>query len=159
MRIFAACLLLMSATPAFAEDCKSWTAQMEEDEGGPVMMAHICKRVPKGTHDLIITCGGEDTLAVRYLAITGDNFPPNDGDYSTDLEISAGQETFTQQAQFEAMDGALATSVKRGAFVEVLGANQELLVQDLNSKGKVPETTFTLKGAKKALAKLVKTCE
>ena len=125
-----------------------------EDEGGPVMMANICAPAGKTNHELLMNCGGEGKLSIRYLPA---EFLPAVSGYKTDIEFSFDQEMFTRPAQYEEMDGALVVDIDIDSpFFSVLQSQKQMMLSD--TAGKAPGATFTLKGSKAALAKLIATC-
>jgi len=159
MRLPVALTILLLSSPAYAaENCKAWTAAVEEDEGGPVMTARVCSGTGDIVNQLSLQCGAKGELMLRYIPVAPENYPPDgNGNFETDLEFSLDQEMFTRHARYEDMDGAMATETKIDPFVETLMIQKKVDVNDVN--GKVPSATFTLKGAKKALEKLIATCQ
>jgi len=160
MRLPVALAILLLSTPAYAaESCNAWHASLDEDEGGPVMTARVCSGTGDVVNELSFQCGAKGELMIRYIPVAPENYPPaGDGNFETDLEFALGQETFTTHARYEDMDGAMATEeIKIIPFLSALKKQKALDVADVKSK--VPSATFTLKGAKKALEKLIATCE
>jgi hypothetical protein len=159
MRLPVTLAILLLSSPAFAaENCNAWTAAVEEDEGGPVMTARICAGTGDIVNELSFQCGARGELMIRYIPVAPANYPPaGNGNFETDLEFSLGQEMFTRHARYEDMDGAMATETTIDPFVSTLTIRKQVDVADVS--GKVPDATFTLKGAKKALEKLIATCE
>jgi hypothetical protein len=159
MRLPVALAILLLSMPAYAaESCDTWSASMEENEGGPVMTARICSGTGDIVNELSFQCGAKGELMIRYIPAAPENYPPaGDGNFETDLEFSLDQEMFTRHARYEDMDGAMATETKIDPFISTLMIQKKVDVNDVN--GKVPSATFTLKGAKKALEKLIATCE
>ena len=154
MNRMIALLLMALPFPAVAGQCDHWTASMQEDEGGPVMMANICAPAGKTNHELLMNCGGEGKLSIRYLPA---EFLPAVSGYKTDIEFSFDQEMFTRPAQYEEMDGALVVDIDIDSpFFSVLQSQKQMMLSD--TAGKAPGATFTLKGSKAALAKLIATC-
>jgi hypothetical protein len=95
---------------------------------------------------------------IRYIPIAPENYPPaGNGNFETDLEFSLDQERFTRHARYEDMDGAMATETEIDPFISTLMIHKQVDVADVD--GRVPGATFTLNGAKKALEKLIATCE
>jgi hypothetical protein len=136
---------------------------MQEDGGGPVMTASICARAssstPKAQHLLFVQCAGEGALWMRYIPFAPDNYPPGgDQGYNTEIEFSLDQEMFTEKAQYEDMDGAMAMSTKADStLISVMRSQKQVILSDVNDKA--PSATFTLKGADKALEKVIKACQ
>ena len=153
MKTWIALLVISLPLPA-AADCSRWSAGMQEDEGGKVMTAQICDATGKVSRALLVTCGEPGKLSIRYLADDIGNVEPN---YTTKLEFSFDQELFTEPAQYEEMDGALAAEVGIDTpFVSILKTQKQVLLADV--KDKAPGATFTLKGSRPALDKLIATC-
>jgi hypothetical protein len=156
MRLSIAMLLIALPLPALAGECDHWTAKMEEDEGGSVMMAHICAPAGKASHELYVQCGAPGELSFRYTPVAPKGYPPTDN-YETKLEFSMDQEMFTYPARFEEMDGAIAAYVKIDTpFISVLQTQKEVMLADTNNNA--IGATFTLKGSKAALAKVIADC-
>ncbi len=156
MKRWIALLLMSLPVPAAAAECDHWTAAMEEDEGGKVMMAHICAPTGNAAHELFVQCGAPGELSIRFIPVAPTSYPPSQN-YQTKLEFSMDQEMFTRPAQYEDMDGAMALDIKIDApFVGVLQTQKQVMVSDTH--GKVPGATFTLKGSKAALAKVIAAC-
>jgi hypothetical protein len=156
MKAWIALLIMALPFPAAAGECDQWTAKMEEDEGGSVMMAHICAPAGNAAHELYVQCGAPGELSLRFIPVAPKGYPPAEN-YTTELEFSMDQEMFTRPAQYEDMDGAMATDAKIDSpFVTTLQTQKEVMLSD--TKHKVPEATFTLKGSKAALSKVISTC-
>src|SRR4051794_21623224 len=104
-RLLPLCALLLLTVPASAA---GWTAGMEEDEGGPVMMASV---EGEGAGDfppmLLMSCG--DEVGLRYL-MTGDVGGPNETD---DFLFSTESDEIKLHMQYEEMDGAFAIYVPK----------------------------------------------
>lgn len=165
MRLLSTLLFCLIGTSALAQQCDRWTANMEEDEGGPVMTAWACVKasasVPEAIHSISVQCSGKDTLMIRFAPFADEkSYPPGGNEnYETKVEFSLDQEMFTLDARFEAMDGALSMGTDINTpLVTTLMAQKEVTVTDVNND-KVPPITFKLKGAKKAFEKLIKACE
>ncbi len=161
MRLAVTLISCMLACPAFAAECSRWSASMEEDEGGPQMTAQICAQAssstPEAQHLFFVTCL-DGSLSMRFLPFGADNFPPGGNEeFKTDVELSMDQETFTLPAQFESMDGAMVFAAKAGApMFDVMMNQKEFTLSD--PEGKMPGATFTLKGSRQALQKVIGSC-
>lgn len=154
MNRWIALLLITLPLPAIAGECDQWTASMEEDEGGPVMMAQICTPAGKDSHALLVTCGTPGQLSMRYLPA---GFNPPSENLKADLKFSLGPEIFTRPAVYESMDGAMVAEVDiRSPFTQAIQAQKEMKLS--NDGGTIPGATFPLKGSSAALAKLIATC-
>jgi hypothetical protein len=156
MKAWIALLMMTTPLSVAAAECDRWTASMEEDEGGSVMMAHTCAPAGNAAHELYVQCGSPGELSIRFIPVAPTGYPPAQN-YTTELEFSIDQEMFTRPARYEDMDGAMATEPKIDSpFVNALQARNELTVSD--TADKVPGATFTLNGSKAALAKVIATC-
>ena len=158
MRLAITLFLCLLGSPAFAAGCDRWTASMEEDEGGPRMTAAICTGTGDDVHHFLVQCGADGELGMRYIPAPSTNYPPGDTtNFRAEFEFSLDQEMFTRQAQYEEMDGAMAMSTKIGdAFLEVMMIQKAFVLGDVD--GKLPGVTFTLKGSREALDKVIRSC-
>lgn len=144
--------LMLLPSAAFAE---GWTAQMQEDEGGEVMVAQILAE-PQGdiTPALVLMCGDLGQVNLRYSMPIGDAQPASEADFlfeneSTQAKLHMG---------FEEMDGAFAAYVPQAdPIVTLLQTGEDVFVSE--SSGNYPAQTFTLKGSSKAIATLLKACK
>lgn len=163
MRLVSTLLFCLLGGSAIAQQCDRWQAAMEEDEGGPRMMASICAQAsastPEAQHALFVQCGSNNSLWIRYLPFADESYPPGGNEeYKTKMEFSLDQEMFTLDAHFEGMDGAMVMETDIGTpFVSVLMSQKQFMLADVNND-KIPVATFTLKGAKQAFETLIKTC-
>jgi hypothetical protein len=156
MRRWIALLLMSLPLSAIAAECDHWTASIGPDEDGDVMMASICAPAGDATHEILVRCAGPDSLWIRFIPTAPTGYPPTP-DYNTKLEFSMDREKFTEPAQYEDMDGAMAMNPEINTpLVSALQSQKEVKVSD--TTGKVPGATFTLKGARAALAKVIATC-
>lgn len=160
MRLFAALLLLTTALPAYAEECSSWKAEMEETEGAARMTARVCAPTASQPSELMFQCGRPGMLSIRYIPGDGDDYPPSGNmNFKTGLVAS-----FVRHAQahrlmfvFEAMDGAMVSEVKTDdMMLEAVKADIAIKLTDPSQK--IPPATFMLKGSRKALEQLEASC-
>lgn len=159
MRLTATLLLCLLSGPAMAASCDGWTASMEEDEGGPRMMAIVCSGSGDNEQTLIVQCGGTGDLNLRYLPAPSSKYPPGEdpGNFEAELKFTLGKDTFLHKGRYEAMDGAMAFYVPmKGPLVEAMTTNERVLLSDTD--GKLAGVTFTLKNSGKALREVMKTC-
>ena len=158
MKILAALLALAVPLPASAGDCGRWSAEMQEDEGGPVMTAYVCKPAGKASHELRLSCGTDGQLSLRFLpAPTSDDNSSDEPDYSSDFKLTVGKEVFTRKAHYEAMDGAMVLDFAIDApLTHRMRFGSELTLADAG--GKITGATFSLAGSGAALDKLIATC-
>ncbi|SFM79117.1 hypothetical protein SAMN05192571_10653 [Pleomorphomonas diazotrophica] len=152
-----AVLAAVLATPALAGDCEAWKAGLEQDEGGMMMTASICAT---GRPDdiLLITCGGEDKIGLRFLPMTGDGFPPKgDMNHHATFIFASGALNAEITLRYEAMDGAMTATPRRDSeLVRVLKSAGPLTVTD--KSGVLPAAIFTLKGSSAAIGKVEQAC-
>ncbi|WP_421759668.1 hypothetical protein [Devosia sp.] len=147
-------IMASSALPAVAaEDCGRWAAEMLEDEGGPVLTAHVCSTEAPDV-ELLLTCyGGEFGLRVDLAT-----------DESADLTGSPVDVNFTTEGGsqtlamiYEEMDGRHATSLSADApLVQLLQSGTSLSVRD--AAGAFAEHQFSLEGSSKAIGALLQAC-
>jgi hypothetical protein len=158
------CFAASFTSIAHSSECDRWVARIEEEEGGPQMMASICTDARNGDadaqHAVYVQCTTGDSLMIRYLPVTDERYPPGGNEeYQTRMRLAIDGKTFDLDARFESMDGAMAMDLqKRSPAVSALTGGQSLVVSDAGSD-KLPAVTFPLAGAKKALETLIKTCE
>ncbi|WP_370675243.1 hypothetical protein [Pleomorphomonas sp. PLEO] len=153
----AAALAAILATPALAGDCQAWKAGIQQDEGGPTMTASICS-TDRPDDVLLITCGGEDKIGLRFVPAVGDDFPPHgDMNYRSPFVFASGQLSAEITLRYEAMDGVMAATPRRdSALVRLLKSTEPLTVTD--KTGVLPTATFQLKGSSKAIGKVERAC-
>jgi hypothetical protein len=162
MRLVFTLFLCLTGSTAMAAECARWEASMQEDEGGPVMTASICAQAsastPEAQHLFLVQCAGQGNFWMRYLPFAADNYPPGgDQGYNTEIEFSMDQEMFTEKAQYEDMDGAMAMNTTADStLISVMRAQKQFILSDVNDKA--PGATFTLNGADAALKKVIDAC-
>ncbi|WP_245512342.1 MULTISPECIES: hypothetical protein [unclassified Mesorhizobium] len=143
-------LAVLSALPAHAASC-SWSAKMEEDEGGSVMMASVCGG-PKGDAHLMLACFGKPVLSYDLGAAGGQLEPGVSGSFT----FKAGDKSLTRKLELEAM---------YNYFTAELSGPTDPLLALLRGKGDVTisadkygEATFPLKGSGAAIGKVLAEC-
>ena len=144
--------LMLLPTAALAE---GWTAGMQEDEGGEVMVAQVLAP-PQGdiTPALVMMCGDTGQVNLRYSMPIGEGEPASEADFLFENESTQAK----LHMRFEEMDGAFAAYVPEAdPIVKLLQTGAEVLVSE--SSGNYPAQTFTLKGSSKAIATLLKACK
>ena len=159
MRIAATLLLCLIGGPALAASCDHWTASMEEDEGGPRMMASICTGAGENEHTLLVQCGAEGELNIRFLPAPSISYPPNAGagDFQADLKFMVDQNDYRHKGQYEDMDGAIAMDVAiKDPLVEAMMTHKDIVLADTD--GKLSAVTFKLQNARSALHKVINAC-
>ena len=153
---FMLCLL---AGPAMAASCDRWTASMEEDEGGPRMMASICTGTGDNENTLLVQCGDDSELNLRFLPAPDINYPPTAaaGDFQAELKFSLDQEQFRHKGRYEEMDGAMAIYIGiKDPLFEAMKTHKTITLTDTD--GKISAITFPLKDSEDALRKVIDTC-
>ena len=143
------CLMLLPTT-AFAD----WTAQMEEDEGGPVMVASVTGEAAGDLAPMLrIVCAGDEGVMLRYDMASEDGGPGSEADFLFENESTQ----VTKHMLFEEMDGAFAAYFpKTDPIVTLLKTGEEVFVSE--SSGNYPAQTFPLKGSSKAIDTVLKKC-
>ena len=153
MRRVVICLsLILLSAPALAAG--SWTAQMEEDEGGSVMVASVAGDTSGGVTPMLrVMCAGDEGVNLRYETAADTVQPGSEADFTFENESSQVK----KHMQYEEMDGAFAAYFSPAdPLVALLKTGDEVFVSE--SSGNYPAQTFSLKGSSKAIASLLKTC-
>lgn len=152
-----AVVVAVLAGPALAGDCDSWKAGLEQEEEGMMMTASICA-IDRPDDMLLIGCGGEGKLGLRFVPAMNDDFPPGgDMNYRSAFVFTSGSLTAEVVLRYEAMDGVLAATPHRDSdLAHILKSAGPLNVTD--KVGVLPKATFTLKGASKAIGKVERAC-
>ncbi|WP_245467120.1 MULTISPECIES: hypothetical protein [unclassified Mesorhizobium] len=143
-------LALLTTLPAHAASC-SWSARMEEDEGGSVMMASVCGG-PKGDAHLMLACFGKPVLSYDLGAAGGQLEPGISGSFT----FKAGDKSLTEKLELEAMYNYFTTELPGPAdpLLSLLRGKGEVTV----SADKYGATTFPLKGSGAAIGKVLAEC-
>ncbi len=145
------------ALPARAQaqdSCSVWVTDMQEEEGGPVLTAHVCSDDPSETW-LAMTCY-EDTLWIDHdLALGASTEPDYDKPVEVEFVTDGGIETVPMV--FQEMTAYFSGDVPAdGKLVELLKSEKGLLIRD--KAAAYPARTYSLKGSSAALTKLVSAC-
>ena len=140
-----------AVTPTRAADACGWSAQMEEDEGGPVMVASSCESDTESGPAFRLFCGN-----IRYNG-NGLGMGANPPESST-LVLTSGGKSLAADVVFEEMDGAFAAYVELGGpIVSLLKTGNEVGV---TLKGTdLPSRMVSLKGSTAAIDKLIAACK
>lgn len=144
------------AVPARAQDsCRTWVADMRDDEGGAVLAAHACSDDSSQTI-LSLLCSGGTVWLEHDLALGGTREPQYDEIAEVEFVTDTGIETVTMT--FQAMNAMFAGTVAAdGRLIALLKSNQSLLVRD--KAAAYPARTYSLKGSSAAITKLVSSCD
>ena len=141
--------IALQVSPAAAGSC-SWSAKMEEDEGGPMLTASVCGGAKQDAR-LMLICLEQPFLSYD-LGPTGPELEPG---ISASFDFNAGGKTVTRELDLEAM---------YNYFVVHLTPTDPLLAL-LMGKGDVTVTaakygqnSFPLTGSSKAIGKVLASC-
>ena len=140
--------------PTRAADTCGWSAQMEEDEGGPVMAASSCESDTESGPAFRLLCGGQINIRYNGNGLGMGANPPA----SSTLVLTSGEKSLAADVVFEEMDGAFAAYVEMGSpIVSLLKTGDEVGV---TLKGAdLPSRMVSLKGSAAAIDKLVDACK
>ena len=155
MRRLLLCLVFLLPGVSLAAG-STWTAQMEEDEGGPVMVASV-EADDAGGGTLVpllrLMCGGSGEFALRYETSTEGSAIGSEADFLFENETAQ----LTRHLIFEEMDGAFAGYFPvTDPLLALLRAGANVTVSE--ASGNLPTQAFSLKGSSKAIATLLKHC-
>ncbi|MEO5805749.1 hypothetical protein [Devosia sp.] len=141
-----------AAAPIRAADSCSWSAEMEDDEGGPVMVASSCASDAESGPAFRLMCG--DQISIRYDGLgLGDNAPE-----SGTMVLTSGGKSLDADVVLEEMDGALAAYVDMGSPVVALFKTGSAI--GVTFKGmSLPPRMVSLKGSSAAIDKLINACK
>jgi len=132
-----------------------WTARMQDDEGGQVMVASVTGD-PNGnlTPTLEVECAGTQGVMLRYLASTEQGTP---GDKVSFLFENESKQVTLEMA-YEDMDGAFAAYFPKDAdIIALLENGPDVTISDLS--GNYPAEAFSLLASTKAITKVLKDCK
>ena len=149
--LLASPVLAEPVTGAGAADTCGWSAQMEEDEGGPVMVASSCESDTEFGPALRLMCG--DGINIRYDGSGIGANPPA----SSTLVLTSGGQSLSADVIFEEMDGAYAAYVDMGSPIIALlksGSDVGVTLQGV----KLPPRTVSLQGSSAAIDRLISVC-
>jgi hypothetical protein len=142
--------IALQVLPAAAGSC-SWSAKMEEDEGGSVLTASVCGGAKQDSH-LMLTCVGQPTLSYD-LGATGEELEPG---ISASFDFSAGGETATKKLDLEAMYNYFVARLKPSdPLLALLQGKGDVTV----SSSKYGQNSFPLTGSSKAIRKVLASCK
>ncbi|MDX8466021.1 hypothetical protein RFM26_10050 [Mesorhizobium sp. VK23B] len=141
---------LLVALPAHAASC-AWSAKMEEDEGGSVMMASVCGG-PKGDANLMLACFDRPVLSYDLGAAGGQLEPGIRGSFT----FKAGGKSVTKKLVLEAMYNYFTTDLSGPAdpLLALLRGKGEVRV----SADKYGEVSFPLAGSSAAIGTVLAEC-
>jgi hypothetical protein len=141
--------MLLGAQSAHAASCGSWSAKMEEDEGGSVLTASVCGGA-KGDAHLMLTCFDKPVLSYDL----GEGGPePQPG--VSDFDFKADGKTVTKTLQLEEMYNYLVADLEKDdPLLDLLRGKGDVTV----GSAKYGANSFPLKGSKAAIGKVLAQC-
>lgn len=151
MRRFALCIVLcLLPQAAFAA---GWTAQMEEDEGGPVMVASVTGEADGDLQPTLrMMCG--DGVNLRYEMASDAASPGSEADFRFENE----HDQITLHMIYEDMDGAFAAYFPvTDPMIGLLEDGKDVFISE--TAGNYPAQSFSLRGSTKAITALLKACK
>ena len=155
--------LVVLAQPAFAQDdeaedlppaCATWTAQMQEDEGGEVFTASACAMDRPDAY-ILLTCHA-GRMFIRYDMAAGAERSPGLAE-KAGVDFTVGLSTQRVAMQHQEMDGMFAADVAaNGPLIALMASGDSLRITD--GGGIYPEHNFGLAGSSAALTALMARC-
>jgi hypothetical protein len=144
-------MLLLTSTALGAE----WTAQIEEDEGGPAMVASVSADPDDHTTPMLrLMCAGDQGVMLRYLTAADTVEPGSEADFRFENEDTQLDEHMV----YEDMDGAFAAYFPPSdPMIAFLKTGAEVFISE--ATGNYPAQSFSLKGSTKAINALLRTCK
>ena len=148
LRVGVMSAMLGFATPGFA----AWQAGLSDEDEGQIFVASVTDTGGA----LRLLCHGK-TFNLRFEpADTGKGDEPLNQSFKLVLKVD-GEQAANLTLAYEAMDGALATSIAKTApFLARLKAGARLEISDPG--GRYPTARFTLAKAGASIGKLEKAC-
>jgi hypothetical protein len=152
MRRFVLCIALCLLPHAAL--AAAWTAQMEEDEGGPVMVASVTGEADGDLQPMLrMMCAGSDGINLRYEMASDAGSPGSEADFRFENE----HDEATLHMVYEDMDGAFAGYFPpTDPMIALLQNGKDVFISE--TAGNYPAQSFSLKGSTKAITALLKTC-
>lgn len=147
-------VLILALIPGLAY-ADGWVAQMEDDEGGKVMVASVAGE-PDGklTPTLRLMCAGSKGVMLRYAMASDAGGPGSQVNLLFENESKQVKMTMA----YEAMDGAfVAYFHKTDPMIDLLENGPDLYISETTGDG--PATSFPLQGATKAISAVLKGCK
>ena len=149
------CLALMLLPASAYAAAGTWTAQMEDDEGGKVMVASVTADPDGGvTPELRVMCAGDQGVMLRYLTAKDTVEPGSEADFQFENE-SIKQ---ALHMAYEDEDGAFAAYFPKTApILTLLQSGEEVFISE--ASGNYAAQTFELAGSTKAIGAVIKGCK
>ena len=140
---------LLTALPAHAAYC-SWSAKMEEDEGGSVLTASVCGGSKSDAH-LMLACFGKPVLSYD-LGAAGQQLEPG---ISGSFTFKGGDKSVTRKLDLEAMYNYFTIELsKDDPLLALLRAKGDVTV----TSDKYGENSFPLAGSSAAIGQVLAQC-
>ena len=156
MRLLSLAVVPVALTIATASLGAGWESGMQEDEGGPVMMAWVFGAqggdVPP---ELRMFCGSQVSLRYGQGALPEGAEPILD---PVSFTFDFGDDMLSLDMQYEEMDGMYAAYIEPDALILGFLRSEDSVAVDAPS-GPWPVQDFTLQGSSKAIAAVLKTCD
>ncbi len=144
--------------PVIAQErasCTTWSAEMLEDEGGPVLTAQACSTDRPDAY-LSLTCFAGRLNLRHDLGLAAEASVPL-GEV-TDVTFSSGSDAVTLAMAYQEMDGRHAADAGLDdPLIQLLKAGEAVTIADV--AGLYPVKQFSLKGSSAALGRLVAACD
>jgi len=142
--------IALQAWAASAGSC-SWSAKMEEDEGGSVMTASVCGGAQQDAR-LMLTCLGQPTLSYD-LGSAGQQLEPG---ISASFDFSADGKTISKKLDLEEMYNYFVVQMKPSdPLLALLQGKGDVTI----SAAKYGKNSFPLTGSSKAIRKVLASCK
>ncbi|WP_292322588.1 hypothetical protein, partial [Mesorhizobium sp.] len=141
----------LATLPAHAASC-AWSAKMEEDEGGSVLMASVCGG-PEGDASLMLACFDRPVLSYDLGGAGGEIEPGTRGSFT----FKAGGKSVTKKLVLEAMYNYFTTDLSGPSdpLLALLRGKGEVTI----SADKYGAASFPLTGSSAAIGKVLAECD
>lgn len=137
-----------------AESCRTWVADMQEDEGGPVLTAHACSDDASETA-LALRCFRGTIWIEHDLAVGSDREPNSEETVAVEFVTDSGTQTVSMR--FQEMNAMFGGEIPAdGPLMSLLKSSESVLLRD--SGALYPARTYSLRGSSAALSTLVSRC-
>jgi hypothetical protein len=160
MRLLSLAVLPAALAIASAALGAGWESGMEEDEGGPVMMAWVYGagggeggEVPP---ELRMFCGGQVSLRYGQGTAAAEGSEPITEPVSFTFDF--GDDALTLDMQYEEMDGMYAAYIEPDALILGFLRSAKSVAVDAPT-GSWPVQEFSLQGSSKAISAVLKSCD
>jgi hypothetical protein len=155
MRLLSLAVLPVALTIASASLGAGWESGMQEDEGGPVMMAWVygaeSGAVPA---ELRMFCGDEVSLRYGQGAIAEGSDPVRE---PVTFTFDFGDDILTLDMQYEEMDGMYAAYLEPDALLIGFLRSKDSVAVDAPT-GPWPVQEFSLEGSSRAISAVLRSC-